>query len=150
MKVCIVYGSRSGNTRQLALTMADALRSDAEVELQDVEGARLSEGIDLLIIGGPTEGHGLTPPVKAFLDRAGSLAGLPAAAFDTRLAWPIWLSGSAARDIAARLEQAGAKLVTRPESFIVSMEPKLREGELERAGRWATSVAASIRQLQPA
>jgi len=150
MKVAIVYGSRSGNTQRIAAAISDVFSGNAEVELMEAETARISAGTDLLIVGGPTEGHGLTPSLKAFLNRFGNLAGVQAAAFDTRLKWPLWLSCSAARDISLRLEQAGAKLVAPPESFLVTTEPKLRDGELERASRWAQALAASMRELQPA
>ena len=75
MKVAIVYGSRSGNTRRIAAAISDALSGEAEVELMEAETARIGAGTDLLIVGGPTEGHSFTPPVRAFLDRVGSLAG---------------------------------------------------------------------------
>jgi len=46
--------------------------------------------------------------------------------------------------IAKRLRAAGARLVVAPESFIVSTKPELKPGELERAGRWALEVVATI------
>ncbi len=82
----------------------------------------------------------MTPPLRAFLERLGRIDGMRAAAFDTRLDWPLWLSGSAAKQIAAGLVQAGATVVAAPESFIVTREPKLRDGELERAAAWAESL----------
>ena len=51
--------------------------------------------------------------MKAFLDRlpAGSLEGVMAAAFDTRIDWPKLLSGAASKGIAQRLEAKGARLI---------------------------------------
>ena len=154
MKVTIVYGSRSGNTRQIAEVIAEviaeALKPAAEVELQPVESAHFGSDTDLLIVGGPTEGHRLTPAVKEYLDRLPKLGGLQVAAFDTRVKWPMLLSGSAAHDIAVRLELAGGHLVVKPESFLVTMEPKLRPGERERASEWAATIASRVSELQPA
>lgn len=145
MKITIVYASRSGNTRRLAEAVAEALRAVGSVSLMAAESASLEDETDLLIVGGPTEGHGMTPPMKQFLDRLGRLAGVSATAFDTRLKWPMWLSGSAAKQIAKGLEAAGANLVGPPESFFVTNEPKLYEGELERAARWALSLVSADR-----
>lgn len=148
MKIAIVYGSRSGNTRLIAETIAEALRSRGQVELLAAGDAWSPTGTELLIVGGPTEGHGVTPVVKGFLDRLPRLQGLQVAAFDTRLKWPIWLSGSAADGIAERLQGLGGVLVAAPESFLVTREPKLYAGEVERARAWALAlpVAAGVAQ----
>lgn len=148
MRIAVVYGSRSGNTRLIAGTIAEALRSRGEVELLAVEEAGLPTGTELLIVGGPTEGHGMTPVMKGFLDGLPRLQDVQVAAFDTRLKWPIWLSGSAARGIAERLQGLGGVLVAPPESFLVTKEPKLYAGEVERARAWALAlpIAAKIAQ----
>lgn len=150
MKIAVVYGSRSGNTRLIAETVAEALRPRGDVALLSAEAAELPLGTELLIVGGPTEGHQMTPPVKAFLDRLPRLQGIQVAAFDTRLRWPIWLSGSAARGIADRLHDLGGVLVAEPESFLVSREPKLYPGEADRARAWALALPAPARVAQTA
>ena len=149
MKIAIVYWSRSGNTRLIAEAVADSLRPSGAVDVMQVETADLEPDIDLLIVGAPTEGHGIPAPVRTLLDRLPRLTGMRVAAFDTRLDWPRWLSGSAARGIADRLEKAGGRLVAPPESFIVTREPKLREGEPARARRWARSLVAPNSQPGP-
>ncbi len=145
MKSVVVYGSRSGNTRRVAEAIAGALESYGPVALVAVEDASATvwDHCDLLVVGGPTEGRHATPPVRAFFDRlpARALRGIDAAAFDTRLDWPLLLSGSAAGQIRRRLIEAGANMVSSPESFRVSSSPKLRHGELERAPIWARTVA---------
>lgn len=149
MNIAIVYASRSGNTRQVAETIAGALRPVGSVSLMPAETGNLDREADLLILGGPTEGHGMAPSIKQFLDRLESLPDVKAAAFDTRLRWPMWLSGSAAKQIATRLEEAGASLVAPPESFFVTKGPKLYEGELERATGWALRLVGAGRLATP-
>ena len=145
MNSTVVYASRYGNTRRIAEAVADVLRTRGDVRLLQVEGlAALPGGTDLLVVGGPTEGHGMTPEVGRCLDRLGAagLLGTTAAAFDTRLHWPRWLSGSAAADIARRLRRAGASVLEPEGSFLVTMrEPALEPGELERAMEWAQALA---------
>jgi hypothetical protein len=87
-----------------------------------------------------------------FLDRLApeSIAGRKTAVFDTRLAWPRILSGSAADAIAQRLGALGAVIVGSPGSFIVTMKPELKDGELERAATWAREVSAAAAGRVPA
>lgn len=74
-----------------------------------------------------------------------TLTGRASAAFDTSVNWPRWLSGSAAEGIRQRLERVGAKRPTvATESFIVSMEPEMPPGELERARSWGASLIAGV------
>jgi flavodoxin len=150
MKILVTYATRHGNTRRIAEAVARALESRGEVRLLPIEELTTMEaGIDLLVVGGPTEAHGMTPPVVAFFDRLahGTLRGIPAAAFDTRLNWPRLLSGSAAAGIAERLRREGARLMEPEGSFLVSRKPELETGEVERASAWALTLAD---QLAPA
>ena len=151
MKSVVFYASHSGNTEQAASVIADALRADGPVELVNVSSgpAAITDDVDLVVIGGPTEGHGMIPEIVEFLDSLPdhALAGRVAAAFDTRLNWPRWASGSAAAEIRQRLEIAGARAPVPTESFIVSMKPEISSRELERAGAWAASLTRHI--LEP-
>ena len=144
MKTCIYYATRSGNTRRLAEAVAEALQARGQVRIHELDGSTpaIPDDVDLLLVGGPTEGRHATPPVTSFLGAipANALRGRSVVAFDTRLDWPRWLSGSAADDIAKRLEALGGQLLARPETFLVSTKPELVAGELERAGRWAASL----------
>jgi flavodoxin len=147
----VIYATRSGNTRQVATAIADELRTHGEVHVLSAEEAQaaLPGQVDLLVVGGPTEGHGATEPIVRFLDRLGPqmLDGVAVAAFDTRLRWPRVLSGSAAAIIARRLEAAGGRVVVPAESFLVSRKPELEPGELDRAPSWAAAVAAAVGPL---
>jgi flavodoxin len=147
MKSGVVYGSHSGNTRLLAEAMVEALRAYGSVELISIDEAHgVPAECDLLIIGAPTEGHGIPKDMVAFFDRlsAGDVAGVAAAAFDTRVAWPKFLSGSAATKIEERLREAGATIVAPAGSFIVTTEPELKPGEIERALEWVKVVAEAV------
>ncbi|HEX6128529.1 MAG TPA: flavodoxin family protein [Candidatus Limnocylindria bacterium] len=148
MKSLVVYVSHKGNTQRVAEAIGDVLAAHGTVDVLPVEEAPpiMEEDIDLLMIGGPTEGHGMTPEMSGFLDRldVASVRGRAVAAFDTRVNWPRILSGSAADGIGKRLEAAGAMVFKPQGSFIVSTEPVLLPGELERAREWAESVARSV------
>lgn len=148
MKTVVYYASHSGNTERAAVVIADALGAHGPVELLNVsEGpGAISDDVDLVVVGGPTEGHGMIPEMVEFLDRLPdrALAGRAAAAFDTRLNWPRWASGSAAAGIRQRLETAGARDPVPMESFIVSMKPEISDRELERASAWAASLASHL------
>ncbi len=142
MNTVVVYDSKYGNTELIARAIAERL---AAVELLNAAGAATYDfsGVDLLVVGGPTQAHGVSPALRDLLERAldTNLSGVSAAAFDTRLRMPAFLSGSAARGIADRLRRKGARLVVQPESFIVTGERgPLVDGEVERARAWATAI----------
>jgi flavodoxin len=150
MKILVTYATRHGNTRRIAEAVAAALEARGQVRLAPIEELTgIEAGIELFIVGGPTEGHGVTPPVVQFFDRLapGSLRGIPAAAFDTRMNWPRFLSGSAAAKIVQRLRQEGARVLEPEGSFLVSGKPELAPDELQRASEWALTLAD---QLAPA
>jgi flavodoxin len=152
MKTLIFYATRSGNTRQVADALADALRVAGPVDVLsvDVGTGAINDDADLILVGGPTEGHGMTPQVIEFLDALPPLSGRTMAAFDTRLNWPRWASGSAAAGIRARLEESGARRPVPSASFIVRMTPKIEPAELQRAAAWATELAENLHSLPAA
>jgi flavodoxin len=149
MQAVVVYDSKFGNTERLARAIAEQLGVGEPVPVVAAGAAseRDLAGIDLLAVGGPTQGHGISPALRAFLDRIPPemVRDVPVVTFDTRLSWPKFLSGSAAAAIAKRLVKKGARLVMPPESFVVTAsEGPLADEELERAGSWATGVRAKI------
>lgn len=154
MNSLVIYASHKGNTRRVAerITAVLAQSGSAQVCSTDEAPDPIPAEIDLVVIGGPTEGHGMTPEVVTLLDRLErqGVRGRRMAAFDTRLWWPRFLSGSAGDSIAERLRAAGAELSGPVGSFIVTMKPELQPGELERAADWATTLAASLREAVPA
>ena len=153
VKTLIVYASHSGNTMHLAEGIANVLTRFGASEAVSIDGAPsvIPSDVDLLVVGSPTEGHGLPADARAYLEglEATSVAGRAAAAFDTRLKWPKLLSGSAAEGIAGRLAAKGARMVGPSGSFIVTMVPELETGELERAEAWAAALGEAV-QAKPA
>jgi flavodoxin len=151
----VIYGSRHGNTRKIAEAIAGGLRRRGPVQLiaADAAPSVLPKNTDLVVVGGPTEGHRMTEPIARFFDRIdrGALKGTPAAGFDTRLRWPLWLSGSAGAGITARLRQSGAQVIAPELSFFVAGKyPALEPGELERATAWGASLADKVEARVPA
>ena len=148
MNSIVIYASHSGNTRLIAEAVAGGLERQGPVQLAAVEAAPvpLPEGTDLVVVGSPTEAHRMLGPLAQYLARfgPGELAGMAAAAFDTRLHGPHWLWGSAASGIAEELHRLGARLIVPEESFFVDMKPHLQEGEIERAAAWAVVLADTL------
>jgi hypothetical protein len=165
MKALVVFESLFGNTAAVGEAVATSLRAhgvDAEaVPVDHLDPATVAE-VDLLIVGGPTHAHGMSrqatrragvkdetntypeptidPGLREWFDRVPPGNGRPAAAFDTRFDKAEWLTGSAAKGIAKRLGRDGFRLVAHPESFFVTTENALEEGELEHAERWAVRL----------
>ncbi len=149
MSVLVIYDSRFGNTEQVARAIGEELAPVGDVRI--VRAGELSplalDEVDLLVVGAPTEHHGTPPAVRHLLEdvRPGTLKGVEAVAFDTRLHHGKWRTGSAAATIADDLRQLGCELVVSPESFFVEGRGGPLEGpELERARAWARGVAEAI------
>jgi hypothetical protein len=163
-----------GNTHVVASNIADGLRASHEVTVVPVAEAtgELVAAADLLVVGGPTHLHGVSSPFsrqqarKAAADPDSGLSVDPdadgpglrtwlgglghrpalAAAFDTRLTGAPFFTGRASRGIGKLLRQHGYHLVVAPESYLVSRQDTLLDGESSRARRWGEALgdAATI------
>jgi flavorubredoxin len=153
MESVVIYASRKGNTRHIAETIAASLARHGTVRTWCVDETPevVPAGTDLLVIGGPTETHGMTPRLAGYLDQLelAEPGRLSAAAFDTRLRLPRILSGSAAVSIAKSFRARGVELIVPEESFFVTKEPDLEPGELERAAVWAESLSDAVTSRMP-
>jgi flavodoxin I len=155
MKALIVYDSYFGNTEKIVGAIAQALEPQLEItsiHACEVKMEQLS-GLDFLLVGSPTRGFRPSEATTAFLKKipAGALNGIKVVAFDTRvsaediknpfLTFLTGLFGYAASPIAKQLSQKGGQLAATPEGFFVkeSIGP-LKDGELERAASWASSL----------
>ena len=171
MKALVVYESMFGNTAHIARAIGAGLAErGVVVTISSVDGVVPDDvaGADLLIVGGPTHAHGLSndasrqsamrdghnsfdeptmgPGLRGWMDTLPDGASRAAAAFDTRIGGaPTWLTGSAAKHVAERLDAHEYRLVSEPESFLVTRHNELVEGEVERATTWGSGVASSIR-----
>ena len=181
MRAVVVYESMYGNTHLVASNIADGLRATYEVTLVPVAEASkdLVAEADLLIVGGPTHMHGLSssasrrmaakaaakPASELSLDADACgpclrdwLKGLGAghvlaAAFDTRLNGVSAFTGAASRGIGRQLRRRGYRLIAGPESFLVSQQNTLLDGEAPRARRWGIAlgdIASNIHLLAQA
>jgi flavodoxin len=151
MRVLIVHGSQFGTTEHLARDMADAVSALHEVEVVGThEAESLSgTGIDLLVVGAPTQFKGHRLLVRRFLKHleAHGFTGCAAAAFDTRAHGDRGRTGSAAESIARLLSEAGCNILVPAESFTVAgVRGPLEEGETERARTW---IAGLVRSVHP-
>lgn len=157
MKALVVYDSFFGNTEKVAQAVAEALNEKMEAQAVHVGQAdpRTLSNLDVLVVGSPTRAFSPSPEVKKFLSAipSGSLQGVRAAAFDTRIAiedtnsgflkFMVKLFGYAAEPIATKLLKKGAQSGAPPAGFFVNgTEGPLREGELERAADWARQLLA--------
>ncbi len=169
MKAVVVYETLWGNTEQVASAIGHGLQEDgAEVivtDVQDLTPAATGEA-DLLVVGGPTHGWGMSKPssrkvrtgpthgrasaprrtgIREWLDVLTPDRACAFAAFDTRLNRPRWMTGSAARSIAKALKRRGYPEVTRTESFRVAhSDGPLVVGEVERAEAWGRDLVTKV------
>lgn len=172
MRSLVVYESIWGNTRDVALAVAEELESAGAVMACEVGRAPVGVAdFDLVVVGGPIHAWGMTRPmtrdgartearragiavvsqgigVREWLDRLdGAESGQAAAAFDTAVEkLPFFVPrGSAARPEANRLEALGFKVPVPPEHFYVRDKAgPLVAGELERARTWARGLLRAL------
>ncbi len=154
MNTLVLYESQYGNTQKVAELVGKELEAHGPVRVTSFVNYRppLLMGVDLLVIGAPTQAHGMTVPMKEFIERLDSgLSGVPVAVFDTRVKGPMLLWGSAARAIASKLAEKGFKEIGEPENFVVSFSrpPQLASGEEEHARTWAAKLAGLVAARLP-
>lgn len=142
MNALVVYDSEFGNTKMVARVIAAELAKSGKAKAIHVSEKTIDiKGVDLLVVGSPTQAWKPMPAIQEFLKSLHDLNGLKTAAFDTRFKSPKIFTGSAAKIIAKELEKKGAKLVLAPESFFVEgTHGPLRMGEIERAEEWVRLI----------
>jgi hypothetical protein len=170
MRAVIVYESMFGATREIAEAISEGLGPSAEVELRRAAGtdAAVLDRADLLVVGCPTHawsmprsstrsgapeyahqagrdlvlepGAETVPGVREFL-AALPRTRIPAAAFDTRIEAPRFVTGRASRAVARALAHRGARLVLPPESFMVDKKGRLLPDEHQRARSWGERLS---------
>jgi hypothetical protein len=171
MRAAVVYESVFGNTHHVAEAIGEGLAESMEVEVLSPEEATADrvDGLDLLVVGGPTHVHGMarsstkeqgadkakdagTPDLdehaygetlRQWFDEIGRHEG-PAAAFDTRLSASTLITGQASHGIRKRLRHHGWTVEAEAESFLVDKDNVLLDGELERARAWGAELAQSL------
>lgn len=170
MRIVIVYESMFGGTEKVAEAIAEGISVSVPAEAVNVDDAPKDlDGVDLLVVGGPTHVHGMSRAatrksaadqvghatrshtgLREWLDALGPVPdGLPVAAFDTRADKPRVLTGAASLGAAKRLRRLGCRVVAPAESFFVGTEPVdagPRPGELARANAWGAALGAALRR----
>jgi flavodoxin len=81
MNTCVLYFSRTGNTKRLAQAIADLAKAPI-YDLTSVERSVI-ENCDLLILGTPVEGSSPTKEARAFVENLPSTTGKKAILFTT-------------------------------------------------------------------
>ena len=172
MRAAVVYESADANTAAVAEAIGRGLRAtdmDVEVEAFDRYGPSRIVDLDLLVVGAPTREHGLTrhvtyeeapegeegrftgtspePGLRDWLEDLPDGAGRASVAFDTRAHGLKLLTGSAGRTIENKLEDAGFQIATPAESFLVTKEDALVEGEEARAEAWAADMGGLLESV---
>lgn len=150
MHTLVLVDSEFGNTYRLAETIAGELRTSGQVDVINVRApaseSQLPTDLDRVIVGGPTQIHGVSRPLTEYLEALPPriFANLACASFDTRVrGWQV-LTGAASGGISKRLKMLGGHMITPPESFLVAgKEGPLLDGELERARAWAKHLVAA-------
>ncbi len=158
MKTLIIYDSLYGNTEKIAQAIGNTIGTLGEVDVVRVGTVKPEQlaGIQLLVVGSPTQQFRPTAAMKSFLNNIpkNGLKGINVAAFDTRLTMSeiekspplpffVRIYGYAAARIANQLKKKGGELVVPAEGFFVDgMKGPLVEGELERAEKWARVLFA--------
>jgi flavodoxin len=161
MQTIVVYDSKFGNTEKIAHAIGRGLATLGDtrvISTIEAPGFFRSTAIrpDLVVVGGPTQKRGPSRPLRAFVDDLpATLAGIPAATFDTRYKGATWIMGSAAAEVAKSLRRCGNTLLVPPESFFMSrsgpMErQQLEPGEVDRAEKWARTVVAAAAPIATA
>jgi flavodoxin len=155
MQALIIYDSQFGNTEIIARSIGEELKQYCETKVVKISEADINdlESVDLLIVGSPTQGGMAAKPVQnwiASIPKDG-LKGIKTAAFDTRIPGKekglgikllTGILGYAAGRIDSSLGKKGGSPAAPPEGFIVEdREGPLRDGETERAARWAREAA---------
>ena len=156
MNTLIVYDSQFGNTARIAQTIADTLRAFGQAQAVRIDPAQpvSFQGVDLLIVGCPTQGFRPTPAMQSFLGTIPfpSLDGLAVACCVTRFRGVLWKSSAATR-MARQLRTMGVESLVPPESFFVKSMKKegpLLAGEVERAATWAQMLCNKVEVSHPA
>lgn len=172
MRVVVIYESMFGNTHEIADHIGSGLSELGEVSVLPVgEASReLIDGASLVVVGGPTHVHGMARSssqhaaveqadadpdlqldpdaegelLREWFDDLGTVQGIPAAAFDTRVDVSAVMSGRASKGIDKRLAKHGFRRLVAPESFLVDKHNHLLDGEASRAAEWARALATAL------
>jgi len=170
MKALVVYESMFGNTELVARAIGAGLGADAVVNVARAP-TNVPEDVDMLVVGGPTHMHGMSRAktrtqavdrgatdggtgdgVREWLGQLNVSRPIIGAAFDTRVARPKLLTGSAATGVQKLLSSAGVRVVGTQSFVITGAEQTAGRGvsddELERARRFGENLGTTARRSE--
>ena len=128
----VLFDTKFGNTEKIAKALALGIeKQEINVDCVNVENVQISKlaEYDLIAIGGPTHGFGMSEPIKTFIRKLEklNLRDKSAFAFDTKTGSRFW--GSAAKGIEKKLIGLGMTIVKPHSSAIVKgLKGPLKEG----------------------
>lgn len=168
-RALVVYESVFGDTKQIAMAIAEGLATRLPVDVASAREAptKVPADVRMLVVGGPNHAFGMPRPstregavkehgaeipdttfgLHEWLDHAQAPRGLTAAAFDTRVQRPTLI---AKLDHAAKTEEKllrglGATLPAPAEHFFVTdTNGPLVEGETDRARQWGRALGELV------
>ncbi len=142
MKNIVIYDSYFDNTKRIAEAIAGKLEGTA-INISDVKKSDMEEA-DFIVVGTPIRGWMPSDKTKAFLSAliSGELKNKKVAAFDTRV--DKFYHGDAMKKIANSLKKAGGELKGYKAFIVEGTEGPLREGEIEKAAKWAEELKQSL------
>jgi len=157
MRVLIVYDSVYNNTEKIAQAIGAAFPVEA-VKVVKANAFQKSDlvGINLLIVGSPTQGGRATQSLQNIFNAlpADGLKNINITAFDTRMTGEkngfgirmlVKVFGWAADRLVATLKGKGGILIAPTEGFVVEgREGPLKIGEIERATAWGKQIAGKL------
>jgi len=151
-KVAVIYDSKYGNTEKIAEALSEGMKReglDADcVRIDNVDPNKLAE-YELLAIGAPTHGFGISRPMKDFLKKLEgvNLKNKKAFAFDTRL--KSRFAGSAAKGIEKQLKELQMTIIKPYVSAIVKgSKGPLEEGAEEKFIQIGSEIVKMLRITQ--
>jgi flavodoxin len=137
MNACVVYFSRTGNTKRLAQAIADAAKA-ALYDLAQAEPAKIA-AYDLLILGTPVEGASPTKEAIAYISGMSRVEGKKAILFCT---YKIFGNERAMKAMEKELKQKGYETILKVSKKGMKPEQPADFAEV------TTKVSATIAKLK--
>jgi len=144
-KAIVIYDSKFSNTEKIAKALSEGMKKEGiDVDCLRIDKVTLDKlpEYDILAIGAPTQGFGISKPMKEFLKNLENvnLQDKKAFAFDTKL--KSRFAGSAAKGIEKQLKKLQMTIIRPYASAIVKgVEGPLEEGAEEKFTQIGSEIA---------
>lgn len=151
MKVIILYDSKYGNTKKIAIYLTRGLESGGiHVDTISIQDFNISElkNYDVLGIGGPTHNRGLSTPMKLFLSKIKhkKLTEKKGFVFETKLSVPF--SGSAVKKISKYMKiMKIPQLHPEISAVVLGKEGPLEDNTLSKMEEIGLEIAEKLNKI---